>query len=106
MGSLLVSGFMKKKLIAGMLCGLGCSGAADFQKPQLLEAAGEPIQVESPGYAAPCWEDVDGDGLKDLVVGQFNGGKIQVFRNEGDGKFAKGEWLKADGKAAKVPGVW
>ena len=41
-----------------------------------------------------------------LVVGQFSGGKIKVFHSMGDGKFAKGEWLKAGGEVAKVPGVW
>jgi len=50
--------------------------------------------------------DVDDDGKKDLLVGQFNGGKIRVFKNLGDGKLATGEWLMAGGKAAEVPGVW
>ena len=54
----------------------------------------------------PCWADIDGDGKKDLLVGQFNEGKIRVFKNLGDGKLAAGDWLKADGKVAEVPGVW
>jgi hypothetical protein len=41
-----------------------------------------------------------------LLVGQFNGGKIRVYRNLGDGKFAPGDWLKADGAVAEIPGVW
>jgi hypothetical protein len=49
---------------------------------------------------------VDGDGKKDLLVGQFNKGKIQVFKNLGGGKFAAGDWLKAEGQVAEVPGVW
>ncbi|MBM3834312.1 MAG: hypothetical protein FJ403_13795 [Verrucomicrobia bacterium] len=64
------------------------------------------VRVESPGYAAPCWADIDADGKKDLLVGQFKEGKIRVFKGLGDGKFAAGEWLKADGKVATVPGVW
>ena len=43
---------------------------------------------------------------KDLVVGQFNGGKMKVYRNLGGGKLAEGEWLEADGEIAEVPGVW
>jgi len=43
---------------------------------------------------------------KGLLVGQFNGGKIRVFKNLGDGKLAAGDWLKTDGKVAEVPGVW
>jgi hypothetical protein len=89
----------------------GCAalcGAAEprFHPPVRLKADGVPIRVESPGYAAPCLADVDGDGKPDLLVGQFNGGKIQVFKGLGGGKFAKGTWLQAEGKAAEVPGVW
>ena len=42
----------------------------------------------------------------DLLVGQFNDGKIQVYRNLGDGQFADGTWLQAGGGVATVPGVW
>lgn len=80
--------------------------AAEFANPVRLEADGTAIRVEAPGYAAPCWADIDGDGKKDLLVGQFHGGKIRVFKNLGDGKLAAGEWLTAGGKAAEVPGVW
>lgn len=80
--------------------------AAEFSNPVRLEAGGAAIRVEAPGYAAPCWADVDDDGKKDLLVGQFDGGKIRVFKNLGDGKLAAGEWLMAGGKAAEVPGVW
>ena len=80
--------------------------AAEFANPVRLEADGAAIRVEAPGYAAPCWADIDGDGKKDLLVGQFNGGKIRVFKNLGDGKLSAGEWLMAGGKAAEVPGVW
>ena len=80
--------------------------AAEFADPVRLEAGGAAIRVEAPGYAAPCWADLDGDGKKDLLVGQFNGGKIRVFKNLGDGKLSAGEWLMAGGKAAEVPGVW
>ena len=80
--------------------------ASEFAAPVRMQAGGEPVRVERPGYAAPCWADIDSDGKKDLLVGQFNGGKIRVFKNLGDGKLAAGDWLKADGKAAEVPGVW
>ena len=90
-----------------LLCGgMAVCRAAEFEDPVRLEAAGEAIRVESPGYAAPCWADVDGDGKKDLLVGQFNGGKIRVFKNLGDGQLAPGQWLEAGGKVAEVPGVW
>ena len=50
--------------------------------------------------------DIDGDGKLDLLVGQFNKGKMQFFKGQGNGKFARGTWLQAEGKAAEVPGVW
>lgn len=80
--------------------------AEEFEVPVRLTGGGESVKVESPGYAAPCWADIDGDGKKDLLVGQFRGGKIKVFKNLGDRKLAAGEWLKVNGKAVEVPGVW
>jgi hypothetical protein len=90
-------------LAAGWLAG---GSAAEFRPPLRLEAGGVPVRVEQPGYAAPCWADVDGDGKKDLLVGQFSGGKIRVYKGLGDSKLAAGEWLKAEGAVAEVPGVW
>lgn len=86
--------------------GIGASSAAEFKPPERLKADGAPVRVEAPGYAAPCWADIDGDGKKDLLVGQFSGGKIRVYKNVGNGKLAGGEWLKAEGAVAEVPGVW
>ena len=80
--------------------------AAEFAAPIRLEGGGIPVRVESPGYACPCWADIDGDGKKDLLVGQFAGGKIHVFKNTGGNKLAAGEWLQVEGKPAEVPGVW
>ena len=100
---------MKRSLLLAFLCFL-CAVplgiAAEFEEPVRLEAKGKAVSVESPGYAAPCWADVDGDGKKDLLVGQFNGGKIRVFKNLGSGELASGKWLQAEGSVAKVPGVW
>jgi hypothetical protein len=94
--------------LATLLVGgvLGFGDPAEFQPPIRLKADGQPVRVESPGYAAPCWADIDGDGKKDLLVGQFQGGKIRVYKNRGDGKLALGQWLKAEGQVAEVPGVW
>lgn len=88
-------------------CGLslGCA-ASEFEPPVRLEAGGKFVRVESPGYACPAWADIDGDGDQDLLVGQFAGGKIHVFKNEGDGRLAAGSYLEAGGDIAQVPGVW
>jgi hypothetical protein len=101
---------MKYRLLAtvGLFCCAALCGAAEpqFHPPVRLKAGGVPIRVEAPGYAAPCLADMDGAGQMDLLVGQFNKGKIQVFKGLGGGKFAKGTWLQAEGKVAEVPGVW
>jgi hypothetical protein len=99
---------MKRVLLSALslLCLSAWCWAAEFQPPVLLKVNGEAARVESPGFAAPCWADIDGDGKKDLLVGQFNGGKIKVYRNLGDGKLAAGAWLQAGGKVAEVPDVW
>ena len=99
---------MKQGLLAALLslCGVALCCAGEFDRPVRLKADGVAVRVESPGYAAPCWADLDGDGKKDLLVGQFAQGKIRVFKNLGDGKLAAGAWLQAEGQVAEVPGVW
>jgi hypothetical protein len=77
-----------------------------FEPAARMIANGSPVRVEAPGWAAPCWHDVDRDGKQDLVVGQFTGGKMRVFRGLGGGKLAAGEWLQAGGAVAEIPGVW
>ena len=99
---------MKRLLLSALLLGAGAAfcSAADFEPPVRLKAGQAAIRVENPGYAAPCWTDINGDGKQHLLVGQFSGGKIQVFKYLGDEKFAAGAWLQAEGKEAQVPGVW
>jgi hypothetical protein len=88
------------------VCGVGVVVGAEFQKPVRLKVGNEFVRVESPGWAAPCLADIDRDGKADLLVGQFNKGKIHVYKGLGDMKFAAGVWLKAEGEVAEVPGVW
>lgn len=89
--------------------GAEAAPAASFAEPFRIEAGGEPIALESPGCACPTLADVDGDGLMDLVAGQFRGGKISFYKNTGTAAaptYAKGEWIKVGDKPAEVPGVW
>ncbi|MCP5065235.1 MAG: hypothetical protein GY946_01600 [bacterium] len=61
------------------------------------------------GYAGPTLADVDGDGKRDLVVGQFSKGKMHFFQNVGTDtapKFAKGAFLMTGDEPALVPDVW
>jgi hypothetical protein len=98
---------MRRLLFSTLLLGGPLvAGAVEFEPPVRLQGGGEAVRVESPGWAAPCWADIDGDGKKDLLVGQFAQGKIRVYKNLGDNQLAAGEWLKAEGAVAEVPGVW
>jgi hypothetical protein len=93
-----------------MSCSLGPQGPSPddprFAAPVRLKADDGWVRVESPGYAAPCWHDVNGDGKKDLIVGQFKGGKMRVYDRQASGTFAAPKWLEAEGAIAEVPGVW
>ena len=91
-------------ILAGGAVALG--GPPEFHPPVRLKADGVPVRVEEPGWACPCWFDMDGDGKKDLLVGQFSGGKIRVYKGLGNGKLGAGDWLKAGGATAEIPGVW
>jgi hypothetical protein len=88
------------------LLGVSVAVGAEFEKPVRLKGGDAFMRVEGPGWAAPCVADIDRDGKPDLLVGQFNKGKIRVYKGHGDLKFGPGEWLKAAGEVAEVPGVW
>ncbi len=81
----------------------------EFEPPVQLMADGEPIAVEAPGFACPTMADVDLDGRRDLVVGQFASGKMHFFKNIAPTgtapEFAKGEWIMTGDEPATVPGV-
>lgn len=50
--------------------------------PIRLEAAGTVIDTEI-GHAGPFVGDFDGDGVNDLLVGQFGGGVLWIYKNVG-----------------------
>ena len=79
--------------------------AGGLANPVALKAGGETIDVAT-GHAAPWVADIDGDGVRDLLVGQFSGGKLLFFRNSGTNekpKLEKGVFVKAGGKDVTVP---
>ncbi len=58
------------------------------------------------GHAAPLMVDFDGDGLPDLLVGQFGEGKLRVYKNFGtkkEPKFQGFTWFKAGEQDASIP---
>ena len=58
------------------------------------------------GHAAPLVADFDGDGVPDLLVGQFEGGKLRIYRNHGTAKEPKFDgftWFKSGEQEGRVP---
>lgn len=77
-----------------------------FHPPVRLRAADGVIDSgPSWGHCGPWVHDVDGDGVRDLVVGDFSG-LFRLYRNEGTDqkpRYARAVNLKAGGEDAKVP---
>jgi hypothetical protein len=85
-----------------LLC---CAASGALQEGVRLQAGGEVIDVEI-GHLVPCVTDWNGDGKKDLIVGQFSRGKIRLYLNQGTDKepvFKDFEYLKAGGAEISLP---
>lgn len=77
----------------------------ELSAPFRVEANGKPIDVDI-GHAAPLVADFDGDGVQDLLVGQFGDGKLRIYRNQGNNstpKLGAFAWFQAGGAEGKVP---
>lgn len=80
----------------------------DLFPPARLEADGKPIdigQLSNIAHAGPWIADVDGDGDRDLVVGDFPG-YFWLFENEGTEEkpaYTSRGKLQAGGEDAKTP---
>jgi len=75
--------------------------AKDLAAPVAILADGKPINVDI-GHAAPFVADFAGDGTLHLLVGQFEEGKLRIYRNEGpknQPRFGNFTWfLEGEGK--------
>ena len=60
---------------AALLAG---AGSSDLSEGIKLKADGKVIDIKV-GHLVPCVLDWNADGNKDLVVGQFSGGKIRLY---------------------------
>src|SRR5688500_17869402 len=78
---------------------------SELEKPFRVEAGVAPISVVV-WHPAPFVHDRDGDGLRDLLVGQFGQGRCRVYKNVGTNaapKFAaEFTWIEAEGKPVQV----
>jgi hypothetical protein len=83
----------------------GADPAKELLPPLRLEAAGKPIDT-AVGHAAPFVGDIDGDGVNDLLVGQFGEGILWIYKNVGSNahpKLAAGVKFKGESKEGRVP---
>ena len=79
--------------------------ATELSEPTLIKVGNEPIDVDM-GYAAPYYVDFDGDGIRDLLVGQFGDGKLVIYRNTGTDSepvFSDFYYFQAAGADGTVP---
>ena len=101
------------------IVGANIPGAPRLEQPFLVMAGDKPVLTEKHGLAAPALWDWDGDGKRDLLVGEFetnsgdfpmgaDGSTIRVYRNIGtdaNPKFgAAFEWARdTEGTILEVP---
>src|SRR5262245_53950361 len=78
----------------------------ELAAPIKILANGKALDVGRSGHAAPFVGDIDGDGLPDLLVGQYHEGRLRVYLNKGKKgapRFDSWKWFEAGGKPGRVP---
>ena len=65
--------------------GASIDGAPDLQPPFLVMGGKSPMKTEKHGLAAPALFDWDGDGKRDLLVGEFETNSGELFPMGKDG---------------------
>jgi hypothetical protein len=89
---------MKAVPLLFMAAGAAIAAEPQFAAPFIVQANGVNLVVEL--MADPFMTDWNGDGLNDLVIGQFTEGRIRFYPNTGsnaDPVFTGFSYLQADG---------
>jgi hypothetical protein len=74
--------------------------------PVQVQSAGKALDIERQGHAAPFVGDFYEDGGLCLLVGQFDNGRLRIYRNTGTRakpRFDSYTWFEAGGQIASVP---
>jgi hypothetical protein len=95
-------------LVGGLLILSAPDGgeSIELRPPVPVLVDGKPLDVGRDGHSAPFVGDFDGDGKRDLLVGQYDEGRLRVYRNRGDNgrpRFQDFTWFEADGQPGRVP---
>lgn len=98
--------FLSTAILALLDSRRSAAAGAAFERPDRLQADGAIIDTgKTLGHASPWLVDINNDGKRDLIVGDFSG-MFRLFLNVGSEKEptykAQGH-LRADGSDAKVP---
>lgn len=75
-----------------------------YGTPSFVQASG--VNIDVGYYGAPCMTDWNGDGLKDLILGQYDYGKIRFYPNSGTDAapvFTTYSFLQAGGVDITLP---
>lgn len=92
-------------VLGAMSLAIAPCSAQDLAAPVRLIADGQVIDTGPAwGHSSPCMEDIDGDGLKDLILGDFSG-KFRIYKNVGtatDPQFKDAGLLQAGNVPAEV----
>ena len=88
--SLVLCGFLSSAVVADEMSfpeieGATIEGAPNLQAPFLVMGGESPVKSEKHGLAAPALFDWDGDGKRDLLVGEFETNSGELFPMGKDG---------------------
>jgi hypothetical protein len=101
---------MKRFWLAFALLSLSAAAVADepgdLLPPIQIQVGEKALDIEREGHAAPFIGDFYEDGGMCMLVGQYDGGRLRIYRNAGTRtkpRFDSYTWFEADGKIASVP---
>ena len=98
---------MNCSLIVLLLATPPMAGEPNYLLPPVqIRAGGKALDVEREGHSAPFVGDFYKDGGLCLLVGQFDSGRLRIYRNTGTRakpRFDSYTWFEAGGKIASVP---
>lgn len=106
---------MRKTLLIPLVAAMAAATQVQAKSPELeqpfaVQSGGEILNIGEAGHAQPLFTDWDGDGLKDLLVGQFgyqeSAGAVRVYKNVGSATSPKYDgftYIEANGKTNLVP---
>jgi hypothetical protein len=89
-------------VLAAAFCALASPPV--YQSAVFIQAGG--VNIDVGYYASPCVYDWNGDGLKDLILGEFNNGNIRLYLNSGTNQapvFTTYSLMAADGITITLP---